>query len=225
MSTKTKSPIYNLIILDKSGSMAAIRNEAISGLNETLSGIRAAQLSFIDTQEHYVSLAVFCSCGIEMIYDAIPIKEAVDLKTHQYTPCCCTPLYDAIGNSVNALKMKIAEREEDASVLVTIITDGYENSSREWTAKTVSKLIEECKEKGWLVSFIGAGEDILKTAEKLSIDNTMLWDNSPEGTAKMFATEKKARKIYFSKIGDLFSDCSPEEKLAARKELAKGYYK
>lgn len=225
-NSDSKTKIYNLIVLDKSGSMASIRQEAITGLNETLSSIRATQLRFIDTQVHYVSLVAFCSCNIDMIYDAVEIKEAVDLKRNQYSPCCCTPLYDAIGNSVNALKKKIAESDETASVLVTIITDGYENASKEWTGKAVSKLIEECKEEGWMFSFIGAGEDVLKTAKTLSIDNTMNWQNTSEGTNEMFSLENDARANFCMSLEENSVEAlSKAEKVDVLKRLAKLYYK
>lgn len=73
MNTPNKTKIYNLVILDKSGSMESIRTEAINGYNETLGSIKSTQLKFIDTQEHFVSLAAFCDCGIDMIYDMTPI--------------------------------------------------------------------------------------------------------------------------------------------------------
>ena len=187
-----KTQIYNLVILDKSGSMESIRTEAINGYNETLGSIKSTQLKFMDTQEHYVSLAAFCDCGIDMIYDMTPIKDAEKLTKEKYDPCCCTPLFDAIGKTVKTLKKKIADAE-DAAVLVTIITDGYENSSKEWDANGVSKLIEECKEDGWMFSFIGAGEDVVKVATTISITNTMVWENTSEGTKKMFDIENDAR--------------------------------
>ncbi|MDE7357688.1 MAG: hypothetical protein K2M74_04555, partial [Bacteroidales bacterium] len=68
-NTSVKTQVYNLVILDKSGSMEDIRKEAIDGYNETLGTIRGAQRKYKDTQEHFVSLAVFCNCGIDMIYD------------------------------------------------------------------------------------------------------------------------------------------------------------
>lgn len=55
--TPIKTQVYNLVILDKSGSMESIRKEAIDGYNETLGSIRAAQLKHLDTQDHFVSLA------------------------------------------------------------------------------------------------------------------------------------------------------------------------
>lgn len=225
MDTPKKTQIYNLVILDKSGSMESIRTEAINGYNETLGSIKATQLKFMDTQEHYVSLAAFCDCGIDMIYDMTPIKDAEKLTKEKYDPCCCTPLFDAIGKTVKALKKKIAD-VEDAAVLVTIITDGYENSSKEWDGKAVSKLIEECKEEGWMFSFIGAGEDVVKVATTISITNTMVWENTSEGTKKMFDDENSARMRFCSKHDDLVDACmSLDEKKVRRKKLSEEYYK
>ena len=225
MNTPNKTKIYNLVILDKSGSMESIRTEAINGYNETLGSIKATQLKFLDTQEHYVSLAAFCDCGIDMIYDMTPIKDADKLTKEKYDPCCCTPLFDAIGKTVKTLKKKIAD-VEDSAVLVTIITDGYENSSKEWDGKAVAKLIEECKEEGWMFSFIGAGEDVVKVATTISITNTMVWENTSEGTKKMFDDENEARAHFCCCLEEpRMRIMSVEEKRQARKELSKKYYK
>ena len=224
MNTPTKTQVYNLVILDKSGSMESIRTEAINGYNETLGSIKATQLKFLETQEHFVSLAAFCDCGIDMIYDMTPIKDADKLTKEKYDPCCCTPLFDAIGKTVKTLKKKIAD-VEDAAVLVTIITDGYENSSKEWDGKTVSKLIEECKEEGWMFSFIGAGEDVVKVATTISITNTMVWENTSEGTKKMFDIENDARAEYcFCLEEPSYRTMSRAEKIVAKKNLSKKYY-
>ena len=224
MEANKKTQIYNLVILDKSGSMESIRKEAIDGYNETLGSIKATQLKFIDTQEHYVSLAAFCDCGIDMIYDMTPIKDANKLTKEKYDPCCCTPLFDAIGKTVKALKKKIAD-VEDAAVLVTIITDGYENSSKEWDGKAVSKLIEECKEEGWMFSFVGAGEDVVKVATTISITNTMVWENTSEGTKKMFDMENDARAEYCCCLEEpKYRIMSRAEKIIAKKNLSKKYY-
>ena len=224
MNTTKKTQIYNLVILDKSGSMESIRTEAINGYNETLGSIKATQLKFLETQEHFVSLAAFCDCGIDMIYDMTPIKDTEKLTKEKYDPCCCTPLFDAIGKTVKTLKKKIAD-VEDAAVLVTIITDGYENSSKEWDSKGVCKLIEECKEEGWMFSFIGAGEDVVKVATTISITNTMVWENTSEGTKKMFDIENDARAEYcFCLEEPSYRTMSRAEKIVAKKNLSKKYY-
>ena len=224
MEETKKTKVYNLVILDKSGSMADIRKEAIDGYNETLGSIKAAQLKHLEEQEHFVSLAAFCDCGIDMIYDKTPIAQAKKLTKEQYAPCCCTPLYDAIGKTINALKKDIKD-EEDAAVLVTIITDGYENSSKEWSGAGVKKLIDECKEEGWMFSFIGAGEDVVKTAMTISITNTVVWEKTAQGTKDMFNNEDDARNRFYDKMAaPCCAAMSAEEKKQMRKKFSEEYY-
>lgn len=217
--TPIKTQVYNLVILDKSGSMESIRKEAIDGYNETLGSIRAAQLKHLDTQDHFVSLAAFCDCGIDMIYDKTPIKDAEKLTWEKYDPCCCTPLFDAIGKTVKKIK-KDTKDVEDAAVLVTIITDGYENSSKEWTGPMVKKLIDEWKEEGWMFSFIGAGEDVVKVATTISITNTVVWEQTSEGTAEMFENENGARDRFLDKIA---VPCCYGAPVAYRKKMRKQF--
>lgn len=223
MNDKGKTKVFNLVILDKSGSMGSICKEAIDGYNETLASIRATQTKYADTQEHFVSLAAFCNCGIDMIYDMTPIEKAETLTDEKYRPCCLTPLFDAIGISVNSLKKKIAD-VEDAAVLVTIITDGFENASKEWNSKAVQELVKECKDQGWMFSFIGAGEDVLKVANDLDIKNKRLWVNTSEGTKTLFREENEARMEFCCKLECYDSHMAPEDKKEFLKRISKEYY-
>lgn len=221
-----KTPVYNLIILDKSGSMESIRQEAINGYNETVGSIKAAQLKHADTQEHFISLAAFCSCGVDMIYDCVPINEAEKLTKEKYNPCCCTPLYDAIGTTVKALGKKTDEME-DAAVLVTIITDGEENASREWDSKAVKALIEERKEEGWVFSYIGADHDVERAATNISITNTVSWCKNIADTIAVINNENCARSRFYDKIEESCNEpgATVAYKKNIRKQLAKDYYK
>ena len=216
----------SLVILDKSGSMSSIRTEAINGYNETLASIKSTQDEFAQTQEHFVSLAAFCGHGVEMIHDMIPIDKAEKLTGEQYRPCCMTPLFDAIGISVTKMRKRIAD-EADSLVIVTVITDGYENASKEWDSKTVHRLIEDCKEEGWTFSFIGAGEEVIKVASTISITNTMLWEATSEGTERMFATEIKARKKHCRLFEGIKCrmDADAAQTKIIKKILSESYYK
>ena len=219
-----KTQVYNLVILDKSGSMESIRKQAVDGYNETLGTIRAAQIKHYDTQDHFVSLAAFCGCGINMIYDRTPIKDVEKLTLEQYEPCCSTPLFDAIGCSVKKLKTAIKD-VEDAAVVVTIITDGYENASKEWKADTIKALIDDCKKDGWVFSFIGASEDILKVATTISIKNTLLWDKSEVGTEIMFAITGNASSRFYDKMAtSCCADASVSERKKMRQQFAEEYF-
>ena len=220
----TKTKVYNLIILDKSGSMESIRKAAIDGYNETLGSIKSAQLKYLDSQEHYISLAVFCGCGVEMVYDCTPIKDAEKLTKERYNPCCMTPLYDAIGKCVKALA-KISDAEEDSAVLVTIITDGMENASQEWTGPAIKRLIDERKEEGWMFSYVGADHDVESVAASISITNTVVWNKTTEGTEAMFNNENSARDRFFCKMNACMDiPMSVEDKKKMRKQFSEEYY-
>ena len=189
--------IHNLIILDASGSMGIIRNQAINGFNETVQ-IRAAQKEHPE-QNHRVTLVVFNSDAIETVYDGVPSAEVLDLTEDDYCPNCCTPLYDAMGFGINALRKKIAEED---TVLVTVITDGEENASKEYNRTTVKALVEELKAKGWVFTYMGANQDVEKVALSISITNHVAWESSAEGTRSMFARETRARKRFFDRLSE-----------------------
>lgn len=219
-----KTQVHNLIILDKSGSMYSIAREAIGGYNETIGAIRAAQRKYADTQEHYISLAAFCSCGVEMLYDCVPIDQAKELTDKEYSPCCGTPLFDAIGKTVTALGKK-TDKMEDVAVLVTIITDGMENDSREWNAPTIKKLIEDRKKEGWMFSYIGADHDVESVAMSISITNTVIWEKSAEGTSEVMRNENEARDRFYNKMSICEApSMSIKEKRQMRKRFSEEFY-
>lgn len=211
-NTTEKTQVYNLIILDKSGSMGSIANAAIAGFNETVGGIRSAQERFKDTQEHFVSLMIFCNCEKTMLYDMVPVDKVKELTSREYRPCCGTPLYDAMGLSINALYNAIKDKD-NATAVVTVITDGYENASREFSHTAIRSLIESYKDEGWQFTYIGADHDVEHVSFSLSIDHHMVFDKTAQGTATMFAKERKARAHWFGKMSQVMSDecCNPAE--------------
>ena len=104
-----KTKVFNLIILDESGSMSCIERQALNGLNETLQTIRRAQDKFPE-QEQLVSIVPFESGNIRLLRDKVSIKEVNDLRPDEYNPGACTPLYDAIGFGINSIR-KIKQRK------------------------------------------------------------------------------------------------------------------
>ena len=196
--TQTKTQIYNLIILDKSGSMSSIAKAAISGFNETVGGIRSAQERFKDTQEHFVSLMIFCNCEKRLVYDKVPVAEVKELTSKEYQPCCGTPLYDAMGLSINALYKDIKDKE-DATAMVTVITDGMENASREYSGSAIKALVERMKdEEGWNFAYIGTNQDVEATSASLSIDNSMSFIDDEAGMHAAWEKERKAKMMKFA---------------------------
>ncbi|MDE6097708.1 MAG: VWA domain-containing protein [Muribaculaceae bacterium] len=191
-----KQRVFNLIILDESGSMSSIERQAVDGVNETVQTIRASQKKHPE-QEHIVSLVSFNSGAVKTIYDKVEADRVEDLTAKQYIPSCSTPLYDAMGNSINSLRKSVAD--EDA-VLVTVITDGYENASTEYDGQTIRKLVETMKSKGWLFTYIGANQDVEAVAASISITNTLCFEADEDGTSEMFARECRARSRWADRL-------------------------
>ena len=212
-----KTRVFNLIILDESGSMSCIERQALTGVNETLQTIRHAQEKYPE-QEQYVTFVPFQTGSIKFVRDCEPIANVKDLEPKDYNPGTCTPLYDAIGLSVNHLKKNVAETD---SVLVTIITDGYENDSHEFTSKDISRIVEEMKSKGWLFTYIGANQDAIEVAKTMNIKNAMNFVQDEAGTREMFAKERRSRDRFMGAVHCCsFWAPSSEASQKMRKKLA-----
>lgn len=196
---QTKTQVFNVIILDKSGSMRSIREAAVDGFNETLAGIKKAQEKFADTQDHFVSLLTFCNCEKRYVFDKVPVAIARPLTMTDYQPCCCTPLYDAMGFTLTSMRQHVS-KIEDAVVVVTIITDGLENASKEYTGPAVKQLVEELKGEGWTFTYMGANQDSMEVAFTLSIRNARNFFATAHGTMAGMAKDSSTRWNFFSRL-------------------------
>lgn len=200
-----KTRIFNLIILDESGSMQSIKQAAIDSVNETIQSIRAAQERNED-QDHYVSFVTF-NDQVKCVYPCKHISDVHEITRVMYFPDCCTALYDAIGISLNALRTNV---EPEDKVLVTIVTDGYENASRKYTREVINSYIDELKGMGWVFTYIGANHDVEAVASSLSISNTMNFDASDDGVREMSKKWSASRASWFDRIkkgiDDVFED-------------------
>ena len=190
--------MYNLIILDESGSMDCIKKATISGFNEIVDTALEAEVKFPE-QKHHICLVSFNSSGIKKLLWNEPVAKLQKLQEDQYSPSSLTPLRDAIGTSVLELE-KLLATDDSAKVLVTILTDGNENSSREFSEEQIRNLIERLKEKAWTFTYIGANHDVMDVAQKLSISNSMEFDADDEGVVGMFQKEKMHRMAYYDKM-------------------------
>ena len=194
--------VYNLILLDESGSMSSIWRQALDGINETFNGIRKTQDEY-PSQHQYVSIVTFEGNGVrgvKTLRDRIPVENIQNLKDDDYRPGGCTPLYDAMGLSLNYLQHCV--RDEDV-VLVTIITDGYENSSNEYSVHTIKTLVDKLRGRGWTFAYIGANQDAVEVAKGLNIDNAMNFDATPQGTVMMCLDYESARRDFSRQVDQM----------------------
>ncbi len=190
--------VHNLIILDESGSMGSIKNQIISGFNETVQSIKNAQKKFED-QEYFVTLVSFNGAGRKLLHFCDPVLQLEEINVELYQPDDTTPLFDAIGYAISKLRKKIGDTK-NCNVLVTILTDGEENSSKEFSGKAVKAMVDELKEKKWTFTYIGTDHDVNAIAMQLSITNTLIFKKSQKGIDDMFLKERSSRNTYYQKI-------------------------
>jgi hypothetical protein len=188
---KKQHNVYNLIILDESGSMEDIKKPTIRGFNEVVQTIKDVETKFPE-QKHFISFVTFNGVGIKERLWNEEVSKLDLINEELYQPNQSTPLYDAIGKSISRLKEDLPT-DITYNVLVTILTDGEENASHLYSGAEVKKMIDELKNKSWTFAYIGANHDVEKTAMSISITNTIKFEANEADIDKMFAKEKKAR--------------------------------
>jgi len=222
-----KEHIFNLIIIDESGSMSHLTQATLSGVNETINTIRSAQQQMSETQQHFLTLVTFDTGNtphVRTLLEEVPIEEVQEFS--QYHPNGGTPLYDAIGQSLVSLHAKV-ENDEKANVVVTIISDGMENSSVEYTGRQIKALIERMKQEGWSFSYMGSAHDVKGVTIELSIDNFIMFDHDERGARSSWEREMSAKRHYFESLHRSFKErrCfSKKERADFNSRLASEYY-
>lgn len=224
-----KNKIYNLIIVDESGSMGHLREATLSGINETIGTIRSAQSEFAETQEHYLTLVSFNAISgnsdIHTLFDCSPVSE-IGEDFSDYSPHGCTPLYDAMGLSLIRLHERV-KSDKDASVVVTVLTDGLENASREWRVHDLRRLIEQLKEEGWSFSYLGSAHDVKSVSDMLAIDNYVEFSHDVVGTGSSWRFERSSRHSLYHKLDTMFKsepNLAHDELVARKQQFAREYH-
>lgn len=200
-----KVKVFNLIILDESGSMQSIHKPAVDGLNETLQTIQSAQKVHNELQEHFVTMVFFNSNGIRTIIENKPIVQVELLGMNDFAPSACTPLYDAMGITLSKLRYQLDKNEKN-QVLVTVITDGCENASKEYSGMMIKNLVRDLKGMGWVFAYIGANQDVDEVADSMSIDNRMCFEASYAGSGIMSKKLSKSRGLFYEKLSNSLFD-------------------
>jgi hypothetical protein len=156
---KKKTTYYHLV-LDRSGSMSSCWQEVRQVIDKQLLDLKRVQ------EENASSELIFSFCAFDhelrFSQDLMPVAQA-RMDWELIFPNASTSLNDAIGESISYVKNKAgaALSEADADVIILILTDGYENSSRIYSSKAVKELMEAYEETGkWNFLFLGAGLEV-----------------------------------------------------------------
>jgi len=209
---------YVAVILDRSGSMCSIKDEARNNFNEQLQVLKeesnkpsnvAKKLlqgqptSGLETKLTFVTFN-------EKIDTAIfneDVNDVEELGVDDYRPDGMTALYDAIGFTIEKFMKDIPDiHDPDVAVLFTIITDGWENSSSDYAGeegrKKLKSKIEDLEGTGrWTFTYLGANQDVMSTAVNdlsVSVGNTLSWRGTNAGVKSMTVAHNQALGKYYS---------------------------
>lgn len=157
-----------VFILDKSGSMSGLETDTIGGYNSMLEKQKAVE------GECLVTTVLFDN-NYELLHDRIDINAISPITDKEYSVGGSTALLDAIGGSIHKIgnaQKHTADDYRAEKVMFIIITDGEENSSREYSAQRVKQMITHQKTRyGWEFIFLGANIDAVTMADGFGIAN------------------------------------------------------
>ena len=176
---KNEKKLDVVFILDKSGSMGGQEENTISSFNEYLEKEKKNKYSTSIT-------TILFSDQYSILHDRVDVKKMKKLTNKEYFVGGCTALYDALGNTIHSFENKDTDK-----VLFIIITDGYENASREYRKEDIKKLIE--KHKDFEFIFVGADIDSYAAGNDIGIrkENIANFKKDKKGTSKLFGAVAK----------------------------------
>lgn len=221
--------IHTLSILDRSGSMSSYKARTIESFNADLASLREQAKSA--GVKVYNTLLTFASNNNWSASDEsdfrfsrvlADVSDCPDLTAEEYTPNGGTPLLDAIGKGIERLKTELGDDlgSDDVHILVTIFSDGEENSSRSYTRDQIKKMIDHFSSNSmWTFTFIGCGgiDAVTNTSNNLGIstDNTVAFSADDRGYATAFRSVTTSKRNYINAVASdtLSSTKLFEEKL------------
>ena len=163
MTTKAKPQRTELmLVLDRSGSMEALREDVIGGLNRFFADQGK------EPGECDVTVLQF-DHEYEVVLEGVPVADVPRWSEETYVPRGTTALLDAMHRGVGMLEERVARAKDDPLKLVVVMTDGLENSSREVDRATVMEKVERLRGEGWGFIYLGANQDAIQEGTELGV--------------------------------------------------------
>lgn len=185
------------VLLDRSGSMANIREATIDGFNTFLSdqkelpGKATITLILFDSEDPY-----------EVVYQFMDIKDATPLTVDEFVPRAETPLLDAMGRGILDIENtinKMSREDRPDGVMFVVVTDGWENRSSEFKKDQINKMLTQKQDKeGWEILYLSADMNAINDARSYGITGQCVaaYNATPMGTADGFANVSRAASTY-----------------------------
>lgn len=198
------------IVLDKSGSMMKVKDDTIGGYN-----------SFIANQKELpgtatVSTTLF-NTYTHISEDFTPIESVKEMNSLNYVPSHQTALFDAVGITIDSIGKKLADMAEEdrpESVMMVIMTDGFENASREFNSAKIKEMIDHQTSKyNWEFVFMGANQDAILSANSMGIksNSALTYSHDSAGVHEGFASLNEHTMSYRAAVGEAKAFAFTEE--------------
>lgn len=182
-----------ICIIDKSGSMASMKQDAIGAFNNFL------EMQRKQPGEAKLTLTLF-DTEYELRHNGLPIKDVPDLTSVTYQTNGFTALLDAIGKTVDEVGVRLSktlETDMPEKVIVVILTDGDENSSKEYThSQVMEKITHQRDTYKWEFVFLAANQDAIKTGEAMGIKHNFAYVATSGGTRDVMGVMAAAVSDY-----------------------------
>lgn len=192
-----------ICVVDRSGSMGSIRDDAVGGFNTFL-----AEQKKVDRPCKF-TYAQFDS-EYELVHNGVALHNVRPLDHTTYVPRGSTALLDAIGRTVNEVGARLQNTPEDerpGKVLFVILTDGHENSSQEFTRPQINEMITHQRDKyKWEFIFLAANQDAIKTGGDMGISRSFNFAATGQFVKGVYASA--ARSVTSYRLADDEVQCN-----------------
>src|SRR5581483_4590025 len=188
-----KNNLWIYLILDGSGSMSNVQSDVIGAVNQLIEDQKE-----LDSGDTYFTFTVF-DTKVKKFYDAAPITEVDPVDRSATLLGGGTALLDAVGKTLTDARGE----KRSGKNLVFIYTDGYENSSSEWTNQGIKTLIKDLEDEGnWTFTFMSADVDNFDAAQKIGISaGNYMTTNSSTTYGAVRNLSRAAHSHKFSEAG------------------------
>lgn len=251
MENTKKIKTYAAILLDESGSMDSIQEQAINNFNEQIQTLKnesndpkAITKKLLHGSENPVGVETLLTLvsfadNVEFHVFNEDVNKVDEFDPKEYRPNGSTAMNDAIGDTIDRIVKEATDLDQpDVGVLMIIVTDGEENASKRWGGeegkKRLRSRIEELEKTGkWTVTFMGC-ENALEESRSLgiSVGNTASWQATAQGMTYATATHTVGTRNYMSErllhktsVNNFYASIDEKDVKAVEEDLKKKYSK
>ncbi len=204
-----------IFILDRSGSMSGLEEDTIGGYNSMLKKQQEKEGQALVT-------TVLFDNEYQIIHQREDIEEISPLTDREYFVRGSTALLDALGKTINESirRCKNTKKELRADKFIfVIITDGMENSSREYSYARVKEMVDKQRERyNWEFVFLGANMDAVETASSFGID---------KDRAVTYKADSQGTKLNYDVVSELLVEMRMDREIDGnwKKRIEEDYEK